>query len=257
MGGIDVASMAVDDFYFLNHTRDPNTMGVVTDATEAAARSLGSGSYTVALVPADEGVAVVEVRSGHAIGFLSQWAVSHYALPIWNITAGGKLARTKAELAIYPDSAFLQVHMRENIKELVHHDPELLGSPKIPEPNWESLLAPDGTLRANLFQRGYVRGTIGKHFPSNRAPRIDYATVGQCEKILDHFGEPTDQIKKRSSIILKGLWWILLALLAIVALIGLVTAPVGLIFTALVVGPFVYHYVTRARLEAPFGKQQP
>lgn len=121
---------------------------------------------------------------------------------------------------------------------------------------WARLLTPDGTPRANLFQRGYVRGTIGKHFPNNRAPRIDYATVGQCEKILARFGEPADEVKKRGSVILKGLWWILLALLAIVALIGLATAPIGLIFTALIVGPFVYHYATRARLQPPFGKQQ-
>lgn len=73
---------------------------------------------------------------------------------------------------------------------------------------------------------------------------------------MQAYGGDPARVREFGSPLLMGLWWILLALLAIVALIGLVTAPVGLIFTALVVGPFVYHYVTRARLEAPFGKQQ-
>lgn len=118
---------------------------------------------------------------------------------------------------------------------------------------WALLLTPDGTPRANMFQRGYVRGTIGKHF-ENRAPRIDYATVGQCERILARFGEPADEIKKRGSFVLKALWWLLLALLALVGLIALVVGAWPL--TLIIASPFVYHYITRARLQAPFDKQQ-
>lgn len=122
--------------------------------------------------------------------------------------------------------------------------------------DWEDVLRPDGTPRANLFQRGYVRASIGEHFPQKRGPRIDYATVGQCEKILAHYGEPTEEIKKRGSILLKMLWWVLLFLLFIVALVGVFTPPVGFVFTALVIWPFAYHYITRSKLRPPFSKQQ-
>lgn len=126
----------------------------------------------------------------------------------------------------------------------------------VPAPDWATLLSPDGTPQANLFQRGYWRGLAGHNFPGNRAPRIDYATVGQVEKLVAHYGGDVSEVKKRGGILLKGLWWILLFLLAIVALVGLITAPGGLIVTALVIFPFAHHYITRRKLESPFGKQQ-
>ena len=122
--------------------------------------------------------------------------------------------------------------------------------------DWVNLLTPDGTPRANLFQRGYVRATVREHSSSGKAPRIDYATVGQCKRILEEFGEPTSEVDKRNGLVLKGLWWILLILLAIVGLIGLFTPPVGWVFLAIVLSPFFYHYWTRLGLKPPFGKQQ-
>ncbi|RSZ61510.1 hypothetical protein EAH68_12655 [Corynebacterium hylobatis] len=122
--------------------------------------------------------------------------------------------------------------------------------------DWGELLAPDGARRANLFQRGVVRARVRTASADNSAPRIDYATVGQCERIMQAHGGDPARVREFSGPLLMGLWWVLLVLLAIVALIGLVTAPVGLIFTALAVGPFVYHYITRARLQPPFDKQQ-
>lgn len=148
---------------------------------------------------------------------------------------------------------------RRQISKPFDSVPVAQGNSSQPSPRedkaWAALLTPDGTPRANLFQRGYVRGTIGKHFPGNKAPRIDYATVGQCKRILEQFGEPTGEVDKRNGFALKGLWWILLALLAIVGLIGLFTPPVGWVVLALVLSPFVYHYWTRRKLKPPFGKQ--
>lgn len=122
--------------------------------------------------------------------------------------------------------------------------------------DWTHLLTPDASPRANLFQRGYARGVAGKALGNVRAPRIDYATVQQCRNIVSTFSGDVTEIDKRGSSLLKALWWVLLILLGIWALIGLATAPVGLVLTALIVWPFAHHYWTRRKLTAPFGAQK-
>lgn len=69
----------------------------------------------------------------------------------------------------------------------------------------------DATKRATPFQRGYVRGSIGRFFPNNRAPRMDYMTVGQAHRILARFGTTGEALEKsgRDSM---TLWWVLVAL---------------------------------------------
>lgn len=122
--------------------------------------------------------------------------------------------------------------------------------------DWANLLTPDASPRANLFQRSYARGVAGKALGNVRAPRIDYATVQQCRNIVSTFGGDVTEVDKRGSSLLKALWWVLLILLGIWALIGLATAPVGLVLTALIVWPFAHHYWTRRKLTAPFGAQK-
>lgn len=136
--------------------------------------------------------------------------------------------------------------------------PELAPSPGIvdtPALDWSALLVPDGTARANFFQRGYARGMAGKAMGDVRAPRIDYATVGQCKSIVFACGGDVAEVDNRGSALLKALWWVLAFLLGVVALVGLVTPPAGWLVTALVAWPFTHHYVTRRKLEPPFGPQ--
>ena len=123
-------------------------------------------------------------------------------------------------------------------------------------PPWFELLAPDGTPRATIHQRGYARGVAGKAMGNAKAPRIDYATVGQCKRIVGYFGGDVGEVDKRGGALLKTLWWVLLGLLGIVALIGVVTPPVGWILTGLIVWPFAQHYITRRKLQPPFGPQK-
>lgn len=121
--------------------------------------------------------------------------------------------------------------------------------------DWSALLVPDETPRANFFQRGYTRGTAGKAMGDVKAPRIDYATVGQCKAIVSACGGDIAEVDNRGSALLKTLWWVLVFLLGIVALVGLVTPPAGWVVTALVAWPFVHHYTTRRKLDPPFGPQ--
>ncbi|QDF20210.1 hypothetical protein SEA_BRAN_29 [Corynebacterium phage Bran] len=125
-----------------------------------------------------------------------------------------------------------------------------------PAPDWTALLAPDGTPQATIHQRGYARGVAGKAMGNTKAPRIDYATVGQCKRIVGYFGGDVGEVDKRGGALLKTLWWVLLGLLGIVALIGVVTPPVGWILTGLIVWPFAQHYITRRKLQPPFGPQK-
>ena len=122
--------------------------------------------------------------------------------------------------------------------------------------DWSILLMPDSTPRANLFQRGYARAAYGRAMGDAKAPRIDYATVGQCKHIAHVYGADVQEIDKRGGTLLKLLWWVLLFMLGIVALIGVFTPPVGWLVTGLVAWPFVHHYVTRRKLEPPFGPQR-
>ncbi|KXB52762.1 hypothetical protein [Corynebacterium sp. DNF00584] len=117
---------------------------------------------------------------------------------------------------------------------------------------WESLLTPDGTKRANLWQRGYARAVVGKS-TGKTGPRIDYATVGQCKDIVAHFGGDVAEVDKRGSALLKFMWWLLVGMLVLVGLIFLVAGLWQV--PALIAAPFVHHYWSRSRLKPPFGKQ--
>lgn len=128
-------------------------------------------------------------------------------------------------------------------------------NPTTASPDWSILLMPDNTPRANLFQRGYARAAYGRAMGDVKAPRIDYATVGQCKHIAAAYGGDVQEIDKRGGVLLKLLWWVLLFMLGVVALIGVFTPPVGWLVTGLVAWPFVHHYVTRRKLEPPFGPQ--
>ena len=133
--------------------------------------------------------------------------------------------------------------------------PQPVESPSASQ-DWSILLMPDNTPRANLFQRGYARAAYGRAMGDVKAPRIDYATVGQCKHIAAAYGGDVQEIDKRGGLLLKLMWWVLLVMLGIVALIGVFTPPVGWVVTGLVAWPFVHHYVTRRKLEPPFGPQR-
>ena len=120
--------------------------------------------------------------------------------------------------------------------------------------NWEVLLAPDGSKRATPFQRGFVRGKIGHHFPNNRAPRMDYLTVGQAYRVLEHFREDASGLEKsgRGSMLL---WWLLISLLNFAFLLFSFFG-FGLVLFAIEAAFVVHHFVTRSKLEPPFSKRR-
>lgn len=140
----------------------------------------------------------------------------------------------------------------ESLPTLPATQAEPASEPTATTPEWSDLLSSDGTPSANLFQRGYARGTAGKAMGNIKAPRIDYATVGQCKRIVSAFGGDVSEIDKRGTLSLRLLWWALVFLLAIVALAGIVTPPAGWVISALVAWPFIHHYATRRKLEPPF-----
>ena len=118
--------------------------------------------------------------------------------------------------------------------------------------DWHALMLPDDTPRATAWQRGYARGIAGQKLPGNRAPRMDYATVGQIKRVVSHFGGDLAEVDRRGGKALTIMTRILLILLILVALVALGSGawPV----TALIAAPFVYHYATRTRLKPPFSK---
>lgn len=120
-------------------------------------------------------------------------------------------------------------------------------------PPWFELLAPDGTPRATPFQRGYVRGSIGKHFPAARAPRMDYLTVGQAHRVCEHFDvdpAPLTQSGRGS----MGLFITVLVLFNVAALL-LTVAGIGFIFLVAEAAFFIWYFRARGKLQPPFGKQ--
>ncbi|HAT1145401.1 MULTISPECIES: hypothetical protein [Corynebacterium] len=132
-------------------------------------------------------------------------------------------------------------------------EPVAFSTPTASHP-WEMLLNPDDSERATPFQRGYVRGKIGQHFPGNKAPRIDYATVDQCANILRYFDKspaPLTQQGRGS----KALWWTLMVvvffLVALLSNIPLIGPVIAFIWLAVI----LHHFVTRRGLKGPFGKQ--
>lgn len=133
-------------------------------------------------------------------------------------------------------------------------------TPPLPQPvgqhiDWITLLRPDGTPRATPFQRGFTRGSIGKHFENNRAPRIDYATVGQCRAILRAFGEPDEKLSKEG----RGswaMWWSLMVILFILVSILSFIPGIGGAFPLAGLIVLGHHFWTRRKLQPPFTKQQ-
>ncbi|MCT2329980.1 hypothetical protein M3G73_07195 [Corynebacterium sanguinis] len=119
---------------------------------------------------------------------------------------------------------------------------------------WEDLLVADATPRATPFQRGYVRGRIGRHLANKKAPRMDYLTVGQAVRVLEFFDEPVSPLTKggRGS---KGLWWFLVVVLCLLAFICLFIPGIGQAISLLIVGSFAYHLWTRRNLEPPFNQR--
>lgn len=120
-------------------------------------------------------------------------------------------------------------------------------------PSWDELLAPDGTRRATPWQRGYVRGKIGRHFPENRAPRMDFITVGQAHRVAQFFDvdpAPLTQSGRGS----MALFVVALVLLNL-AMVPLVFVGVGVVFFVVELVFFVWYFRSRARLQPPFGRQ--
>ena len=118
---------------------------------------------------------------------------------------------------------------------------------------WFELLSPDATKRATPFQRGYVRGSIGRFFPNNRAPRMDYMTVGQAHRILARFGATGEALEKsgRDSM---TLWWVLVALVNFIFFLLSFTG-FGLAFFAIETVYLVWYFITRSKLPPPFGQK--
>lgn len=121
--------------------------------------------------------------------------------------------------------------------------------------DWDSLLQPDGTPRATPFQRGVTRGLIGKHFSNQKSPRIDFATVGQCDAILRAFGEPTDKLYKdgRTS---WPLWWALMAIVTLLVMLLNFIPGIGPIFPLIGLIVLGHHFWTRRKLNPPFGRSK-
>lgn len=120
---------------------------------------------------------------------------------------------------------------------------------------WIQLLAPDGTKRATPFQRGYVRGTIGKFFPGQKAPRMDYLTMGQAERILRYFDQPTEKLYKdgRNS---TALWWTMVVVLFFLVSLLAVIPGIGGIFPLAGLIVIIHHFWTRRKLEFPFNPRK-
>lgn len=119
---------------------------------------------------------------------------------------------------------------------------------------WEMLLNPDDSERATPFQRGYVRGQICQHFPGNKAPRIDYATVNQCANILRYFDKspaPLTQHGRGS----KALWWTLMAVVFFLVALFSNIPVIGPVIVFIWLAVIIHHFVTRRGLKGPFGKQ--
>lgn len=120
---------------------------------------------------------------------------------------------------------------------------------------WEVLLAPDNTPRATPLQRMYVRTTIGKKLPNKQAPRIDYATVGQCSALLEYFGEPVAPLTEagRGS---KATWWVLMILVFVFVLVMSTVPVIGQLIVITWIVFILHHFITRLMLKPPFGKQR-
>lgn len=118
--------------------------------------------------------------------------------------------------------------------------------------DWAELLSPDGTKRATPFQRGYVRGNIGKFFPSGNAPRMDYMTIGQAHRILDHFGIAKGGLEKsgRGSM---GLWWTLIGLVNF-AFFLFSFSGFGIALFAVEAVYLAWYFYTRSKLTPPFNR---
>lgn len=125
-----------------------------------------------------------------------------------------------------------------------------------PKVNWNELLSPDGTTRATPWQRGYVRAKVSKLYPGSESmPRIDYATIGQCEAILRHFNEDPAPLRQsgRGSM---ALWWVLMVTLGIFFVIMAFVPPLGTMIFLAWSGIIAHHFITRAKLKPPFDKQK-
>ena len=120
-------------------------------------------------------------------------------------------------------------------------------------PPWVELLAPDGTPRATPWQRGYVRGKIGQHFPGNRAPRMDFITVGQAHRVAQFFGVDPAPLTQSG----RGSMALFVATLVLlnIAMLPLIFVGVGVVFFVVELVFFVWYFRSRARLQPPFGRQ--
>ncbi|WP_288801766.1 hypothetical protein [uncultured Corynebacterium sp.] len=123
-----------------------------------------------------------------------------------------------------------------------------------PVVNWDELLTPDGSERATPWQRGYVRSKVNKFYPgSERMPRIDFATVGQCESILRHFDvdpAPLHEAGRGS----MALWWVFMVVIGFFFVVMAFVPPGGTVLFLLWIGVIGHHFITRARLSPPFSK---
>lgn len=120
--------------------------------------------------------------------------------------------------------------------------------------DWQELLRPDDTPRATPSQRGFTRSEVSKHFPNNRAPRSDYASVGQCQRILEHFGKNSAELteKGRSS---WGLWWLIVGILTVLTVLFAAIPGIGGVFPLVGIIVIVHHFWTRRKLEPPFSQK--
>lgn len=233
----------------------------------------------------------VEVRlDGNRIGELTQLTSGKYVSTVRHYSIQGVLSVSRAtidragEVKLFAATADLlrpeDLTLRPDLPELIPYevDPSNYDVPPAYQENssdknkkatvqlpsnsgalldstpWAQLLEPDTSPRATPFQRGYTRSAISRSFPNTRVPRLDYASVGQCEKILHYFNQPVEKLHQGGRDSLR-LWWLSIVFFLLTGL-ALSTVILGQIILLLIAGVSIHHFWTRTKLQPPFHQQK-